>query len=65
MSSWDDHSAERDVAGVDALGERDEIRGDVPMVDGEPLTAATEAGHDLVGDHDDAESSQIARTPAR
>ena len=51
----DDHAAERDVTGVDALRERDQVRRDAPVVDGEPLAAAAEAGHDLVGDHHDAE----------
>ena len=50
----DDHATERDVAGVDTLGEGDEVGGDAPAIDGEPLAAPTEAGHHLVGDHHDA-----------
>ena len=50
----DDHAAERDVAGVDALGEADQVGRDAPAVDGEPLAAAAEPGHHLVGDHHDA-----------
>src|SRR5699024_2970153 len=49
-----DDAAERDVAGVDAFGEADQIRGDAPVVDGEPFAAATETGHDFVDDEDDA-----------
>ena len=52
--SRDDHAAERHVTGVDALGERDEVGGDAPPVDREPLAAPAEAGHHLVGDHHDA-----------
>ena len=50
----DDHAAERDVARVDALGEADQVRRHAPAVDGEPLAAAAEPGHHLVGDHHDA-----------
>ena len=50
----DDHAAEWDVTGVDALGEGDEVGGDIPAVDGEPLAAAPEPGHHLIGDHHDA-----------
>ena len=50
----DDDAAERHVAGVDPLREGDEVGDDAPPVDGEPLAAPAEAGHDLVGDHDDA-----------
>jgi len=50
----DDDATEWDITRVDALGEADEVGGDVPLVDGEPFTAATEAGHDLVAHHDDA-----------
>ena len=46
----DDHPAERHVAGVHALGERDQVGRDAPVVDREPLAAAAEAGHHLVGD---------------
>src|SRR5438477_293865 len=47
-------AAQRHVAGVHALGEADEVRGDTPVVDGEPLAAPAEPGHHLVADHDDA-----------
>ena len=50
----DDHAAERDVARVHALGEADEVGRDVPALDREPLAAAPEAGHHLVGDEHDA-----------
>ena len=49
----DRDSAERDVSGVHAFGEGDEVRGDVPVVEGEPATGAAESGHHLVGDEDD------------
>ena len=51
----DDHAAERHVAGVHALRERDEVGRDIPAIDREPLAAPAEAGHHLVGDHHDAE----------
>ena len=54
IGAADDHAAERHVAGVDALGKGDEVGSDPPPVDGEPLTASTESGHHLVGDHHDA-----------
>src|SRR5580765_3109067 len=41
----DDHAADRDVAGVRALGERDEVGRHLPAVDREPLAAAPEARH--------------------
>ena len=50
----DDDPAERHVAGVHALGERDQVGRHAPVVDGEPLAGAAEAGHDLVGDEHDA-----------
>ena len=37
-----------------ALGHRHEVRGHAPLVDGEPVAGPPEAGHDLVGDHQDA-----------
>lgn len=52
-AALDDHALERHVPAVDALGEADQVRGDVPVVDGEPLAAAAEAGHHLVGDEHD------------
>ncbi len=50
----DQHATERHVAGVHALGEGDQVRGDRPVVDGEPLPAAAEPAHHLVGDQQDA-----------
>ncbi|CAB4974393.1 unannotated protein [freshwater metagenome] len=50
----DDDAADRDVAGVGALREDDEIGLDVPVLEREPSARAAEAGHRLVGDHDDA-----------
>jgi hypothetical protein len=51
----DDHAAQGEVAAVHALGEADQVGRDVPSgLDREPLAAATEAGHDLVGDEHDA-----------
>jgi hypothetical protein len=51
--SADDHRAERDVARVDALRDREDVRNDVPVVDAEPLAGAAEARHHLVGDQHD------------
>jgi len=57
------------VARVGALGERDQVRRHVPAVDGEPLAAAPEAGHDLVADHHDgvfvAERAHASQIPVR
>ena len=50
----DDYAAERNVARVDALGEADQVGRDIPVIDGEPLAAAPEAGHDFVNHHHDA-----------
>ena len=50
----DDHAADGDVAGVDALGEGDQVGADVVRVEGEPLARTPEAGHDLVEDQLDA-----------
>ena len=50
----DDHATERQIARVHALGEADEVGGDVPVLDGEPLAATTESRHHLVGDEHDA-----------
>ena len=52
--SADDHAAQRQVAGVDALGEAHEVGLHAPLLEGEPLAAATEPGHHLVADHHDA-----------
>src|SRR6185369_16896237 len=46
--------AELDVGAREALGHRDEVGLDAPVVDGEPLPGPPEAGHDLVGDEQDA-----------
>src|SRR3954471_5113470 len=45
--------AERQVARREPLGHRDEVGNRVPVVDGEPLPGAAEAGHHLVGHHQD------------
>ncbi len=45
--------AERQVRAGQALGHRHQVRGHAPVVDGEPATRSPEAGHDLVGDHQD------------
>ena len=44
----DDHRAERHVARVDALGDGDDVRDDVPVLAGEPAARAPEARHHLV-----------------
>ena len=46
--------AELDVGAGEALGHRDQVGLDTPVVDREPLAGAPEAGHDLVGDEQDA-----------
>ena len=48
------HRAELDVGRGEALGHRDEVGHDAPVVDGEPPAGAAEAGHHLVGDQQDA-----------
>ena len=50
----DRHRSEGDIAGVNALGQREDVGHDVPMVDGEPPSGASEAGHHLVRDQEDA-----------
>ena len=50
----DDHRPERHVAGVDALRDGEDVRDDVPVVAGEPLAGAAEAGHHLVQDQQDS-----------
>ena len=47
------HRAERDVAGVDPLRGRDDVRDDVPVVAGEPAARAAPARHHLVEDQQD------------
>ena len=49
----DHHAADGHVAGVRALREDDEVGLRRPVLEGEPLARAAEAGHDLVGDPDD------------
>lgn len=48
------HAAGGHVTGVAALGEGDDVRRVVVVVECEPEAGAAEAGHDLVGDHQDA-----------
>ena len=50
----DDHRPEGHVAGVDALRHREDVRHDLPVLAGEPLAGAAEAGHHLVEDQHDA-----------
>ena len=45
--------AERQVRAGQALGHRHQVRRHVPVVDREPAPGPPEAGHDLVGDHQD------------
>ncbi len=47
------HRAEREVAGGEPLGHRQQVGHDAPVIDGEPAAGPPEAGHDLVGDHED------------
>src|SRR5205085_10176708 len=44
----DHHSAKRQVRTGDPFGEADDVRLDLPVVEGEPRPGATEAGDDLV-----------------
>ncbi len=46
--------AERDVGGGDAFGGGEDVGGDAPVLHGEPFAGASPAGHDLVGDEEDA-----------
>ncbi len=46
--------AERQVRRGQALGHRDQVRDDAPVVDRPPLAGAAEACHDLIGDEPDA-----------
>ena len=50
----DRHPAQGHVARRHALGEGDQVGHDVEIVDGEPFSGASEAGHHLVGDEHDA-----------
>ena len=50
----DRHSAEGHIARRDTLGEGDQIRHHIEVLDGEPLSGSPESGHHLVGDEDDA-----------
>ena len=53
--------AERHVGARQSLGHRHQIGHDVPVVDGEPLAGATEAGHHFVGDQQNAVLRRRAR----
>jgi len=53
-SAIQNDATERDVARVNALGEGNEVGRDVVLLKREPRTSAPEAGHDLVGDVDNA-----------
>jgi hypothetical protein len=46
--------AQRDVGAGDALGGGEDVGSDAPVLHGEPLPGAAPAGHDLVGDEEDA-----------
>ena len=45
----DHHSAKRQIRTGDPFGEADDVRLDLPVVEGEPRPGSTEAGDDLVG----------------
>ena len=47
------HGAQRQVRGRQALGHRHQIGHDVPVIHGEPASAAPETGHHLVAHHQD------------
>ena len=49
----EDHRAERDVARVDPLRHRDDVRDDVPVLAREPAAGPAEARHHLVEDEQD------------
>ena len=49
----DDDTAHRNVAGVGTFREHDEVWLGIPVLKGEPLAGAREAGHRLVGDPHD------------
>ena len=57
------HRAERDVARVDALGGRDDVRDDVPVLAREPAAGPAPARHHLVEDEQDAVA--VAHLPDR
>ena len=61
----DDHAAHRDVAGVHALGERDQVRTDVERIEGEPLAGPGEPAITSSRISTIPYRSAIARTPAR
>ncbi len=44
--------AEWDIGRCDSLGGDEDVRPDVPVVDGEPLAGAAPTGHHFVGDHE-------------
>src|SRR5215210_7299338 len=49
----DDHGAEGHIARVDALGDREDVGHDIPVVHAEPLAGAAEPGHHFVADEQD------------
>src|SRR5882762_9343872 len=48
------HGSEREIAGSQSLGHRNQVRDNLPVIDGEPRAGAAESGHDFVRDHQDA-----------
>ena len=50
----DDHATSRNVSGVHALRERDEVGNNVVCIEREPVPCAAKARHDLVEDHHEA-----------
>src|SRR5258708_10206239 len=46
--------SERKIAGGQSLSHRDQVRDNLPVIDGKPRAGAAEAGHDFVSDHQDA-----------
>lgn len=49
----DEHCSQRSVAAGDSFAGENHVRLDAPMLNGEGLARAAEAGHDLVGDEQD------------
>jgi hypothetical protein len=50
----EDHRRQRDIARVDALGDDEDVRHDVPVLAGEPFAGAAEAGDHLVADEENS-----------
>src|SRR4029077_5989056 len=48
------NSAERKITRGKSLSHANQVRNDLPMIDGKPLTRAAKARHHFVGDHQDA-----------